>query len=149
MLGVNSYVKQGLLKWDSIKNMDEAEVVLVNSNRLYSQLSVLSRLQTKKSNMGLQLSEGAHLPSEKTGVEILTESINKIQDEKQMYVCMRAGDVRKCFETNSKQLPINTFRAVHCKDKERKVNEVKQNHQMTESPMEWMYRKRLMRAKKY
>ncbi len=100
MLGVNNFARQGLLKWENIKVMDEAEEVLVNSNRLYSQLSILSRLQGKE---------------KEDCVNILTASINGIKDEKEMYVSMKAGDIVRCFEKSSHRLPLNTFRSVHCK----------------------------------
>lgn len=125
MLGVNNNVKNGLLNWECIKDMNKMDDILVNSNRLYFQLSMLSRLQNKK-----------------TGVDILTTSINGIKDEKQMYISMKVGDVLECFEKNSSNLPLNTFRLVH--DKERAANVYK----TVESANRAMYRKKTRKKKK-
>jgi hypothetical protein len=92
MLVVNSPKKQNMIGWTHVKQMNEDDIVLVNSNRLYFQLSKLSRSQNKKAE-----------------IKILTDNINNIKDEKQMYVPMRVRDVVKCFESGGLQLPLNTF----------------------------------------
>jgi predicted Zn-dependent protease len=93
MLTAYSRARQNMLEWTNVKEMSETDIVLVNSNRLYSQLSKLSRSQNNK-----------------IAVEILTENINQIRDEKQMYVPMHVKDVIACFEVGNERLPLNTFR---------------------------------------
>lgn len=87
-------LREKLLRWNEIEKLDESSTILVNSNRLYWQLSELMRKEGRQNE-----------------VRILTKNIKKIKDERSMYVPMKVEDVISCFGMCSNELPRNTFRA--------------------------------------
>ena len=87
-------LREKLLRWNEIEKLDESSTILVNSNRLYWQLSELMRKEGRQNE-----------------VRILTKNIKKIKDERSMYVPMKVEDVISCFGVCSNELPRNTFRA--------------------------------------
>ena len=67
----------------------------MNSNRLYWQLSELSRK-----------------PKKKAAMQIILNKLECLNDDQKVYVEMSVKDVKKCFGENLARVPINTFRYV-------------------------------------
>lgn len=89
----NMRIYKAFLGWEKVEELNATDTILVNSNRLYWQLSELKRINQNGEE-----------------VLILTKNIGRIRDERSMYVPMQVKDVKKCFGMCGYQLPKNTFR---------------------------------------
>jgi|SRR5699024_12194754 len=87
--------KANLVSGNNLKNLNDNRQILVNSNRLYWQLSELSRK-----------------PMEKAAIQIILDKLECLNDDQKVYVEMSVKDVKKCFGENLARVPINTFRYV-------------------------------------
>lgn len=93
MIAEYEYAKKLMISRKEIESLEEENTVLVNLNRVYWQLSKLSRMKQN---------EGA--------VQTLFEKLYDITDEKVMYIPMKVKEIKVCFENGDKNLPVNTFR---------------------------------------
>lgn len=89
----NKIYEQDLLNWENVQNLEPEEIILVNSNRIYWQLSELIRLKRNQQ-----------------GIDILIKKIHGIKDEKEMYIPMQVEDVKICFRQYRGKIPLNTFK---------------------------------------
>lgn len=84
-----------MVSGNNLKNLKDDSPILVNSNRLYWQLSELSRK-----------------PKKKAAIKIILDKLERIDDDQKVYVQMSVKDVKNCFGENLSKMPINTFRHV-------------------------------------
>lgn len=89
------YSKANLVSGNNLKYLNDDSQILVNSNRLYWQLSELSRK-----------------PKKKAAMQIILNKLECLNDDQKVYVEMSVKDVKKCFGENLARVPINTFRYV-------------------------------------
>lgn len=89
------YSKANLVSGNNLKYLNDDSQILVNSNRLYWQLSELSRK-----------------PKKKAAMQIILNKLECLDDDQKVYVEMSVKDVKKCFGENLARVPINTFRYV-------------------------------------
>ena len=87
--------KSKLVSGNNLKYLKDDSEILVNSNRLYWQLSELSRT-----------------PQKKAVIQIILDKLDRLNDDQKVYVQMSVRDVKKCFGENLAKVPINTFRHV-------------------------------------
>lgn len=87
-----------IINYDVVSKMNEKEEVLVNTNRIYWQLSEELREQKRKAV-----------------IRELLAVIERISEDKRMYIPMDAKTVTVCFSSRKDELPNNTFR---CSTKE-------------------------------
>lgn len=85
-----------------IKSCHAEELILVNVNRIYSKYAEVVR---------------NNLINE---YKILLNTIDKINDEKEMYTVMEAGDIITCFLQTESEYPPNTFLSKNEKKNTRK-----------------------------
>lgn len=90
-----SVKREDLLPGDEICKLNENDKVMVNSNRLYWQLSEASR-QRKNSR----------------AIRTIIKTLENITNDQALYVVMEVKDIKICFGNNLKNMPINTFRAI-------------------------------------
>lgn len=88
--------KEELLSADEICKLDETTKVMVNSNRLYWQLSEASR---QKRN--------TH------AIRTIMKTLKNITNDQELYIKMDVKDIKICFGNNLDKMPINTFRAIN------------------------------------
>ncbi|OUQ62102.1 hypothetical protein B5E53_18260 [Eubacterium sp. An11] len=86
------YLKSNLVPGNNLKQLEYNSKILVNSNRLYWQLSELSRKKEKNQT-----------------IRIILEEIQNINDDQKLYVEMRVKDAIECFGDNLAKVPANTF----------------------------------------
>lgn len=89
------YSKANLVSGNNLKYLNDDRQILVNSNRLYWQLSELSRK-----------------PQKKAAIQIILDKLERLNDDQKVYVEMSVKDAKKCFGENLAKVPINTFRYV-------------------------------------
>lgn len=89
------HLKSNLVPGNNLKNLKNDSKILVNSNRLYWQLSELSRMQKKNDT-----------------IQIILEKLQDINDDQKLYVEMSVKDAIECFGDNLTKVPANTFKNI-------------------------------------
>lgn len=89
------HLKSNLVPGNNLKNLKNDSKILVNSNRLYWQLSELSRMRKKNDT-----------------IQIILEKLQDINDDQKLYVEMSVKDAIECFGDNLTKVPANTFKNI-------------------------------------
>ena len=89
------HLKSNLVPGNDLKNLKNDSKILVNSNRLYWQLSELSRMRKKNDT-----------------IQIILEKLQNINDDQKLYVEMSVKDAIECFGDNLTKVPANTFKNI-------------------------------------
>lgn len=95
MSELTAWFNKNNLTMEDIKGIGQENAestVLVNVNRIYS---IMSEMIRKKAN--------------REYLNLLSDVISNIYDEKEMYTVMKAIDVVKCFDHKDERYPLNTF----------------------------------------
>lgn len=95
MSELTTWFNENNLTMEEIKGIgqeDAESTVLVNVNRIYSIMSEMIRKKADREYLNL-----------------LSDVISNIYDEKEMYTVMKAIDVVKCFDHKNEKYPLNTF----------------------------------------
>lgn len=92
---LTEYSKANLVSGDNLKKLKDDSHILVNSNRLYWQLSELSR--KKKQSDALQ---------------IILEKLENLNNDQKLYVEMSVKDAKMCFGEELVKFPANTFKQI-------------------------------------
>ena len=95
------WMEKRTLSQKEIERRDTEDTILVNVNRIYSKYAEVVRNNLEKE------------------YGILSNIIDGICDEKEMYTLMRAGDVVTCFFQMDSEYPENTFLSKYEKDKKK------------------------------
>lgn len=82
------------LQFNDLQRMDDNKMIAVNSNYIYWALVKLSKQKNRQNVLDLK------------------QQINKIDNEKQLYVPMAIKEAKKCFKPICKEIPDNTFKRI-------------------------------------
>lgn len=93
------WMEKRTLTHEEIEKRDKEDSILVNVNRIYSKYAEVVRNNLE----------------EEYG--ILSDIIDRIYDEKEMYTVMTARDVLTCFFQKTSEYPDNTFLSKYDKEK--------------------------------
>lgn len=89
------YSRSNLVSGDKLKNLNDDKQILVNSNRLYWQLSELRRKNKKKD-----------------AIQVILEKLESLNNDQKVYIEMSVKDVKMCFGENLTKVPANTFKNI-------------------------------------
>lgn len=89
------YSDSRLVSGNKLKDFSEDSFILVNTNRLYWQLTELVRRKV-----------------EKAAIKIILERLESLHNDQKIYIKMSVKDVKICFGDNLTKLPANTFKNI-------------------------------------
>ena len=107
-MGLVRHSGSNLVSGNRVKDFNEDSLILVNSNRLYWQLTELIRMKR-----------------ESDAIKIILEKLQSLHNDQKVYIKMSVKDVKICFGDNLTKVPANTFKGIPKMSRLVKKNRIK------------------------